>query len=98
MLRFIKKNAVNISLGSFLFGAISLPVYMSVTAPARATEFLENKGYSDISVSHNLFWRGFGTGCDRISTLEFEATNPEGEIERGRICTAPWKTKFGNPL
>tara|TARA_Y100001936_G_C15988375_1_gene620839 strand:+ start:311 stop:604 length:294 start_codon:yes stop_codon:yes gene_type:complete len=87
-------NLIKIFAGTSFVLALGVIGVTHAFPNSRATSFLEEKGYTDISVSRTG-GSPLSTGCGKgAPVIQFEATNSEGDFERGRICSTPFFAKF----
>ncbi len=77
----------------FLVGVAAAAIALTcLTVPAneeRATDYLDERGYTDIDTEIAI--TGF---CAKGNTIvKYEATNADGQREEGKLCAGIWVTR-----
>lgn len=72
-----------------IFGLLLIIIFFAITpftctAPENTKDLLTRKGYTNIEV-HGYGW--FDCSAEDSYATEFTAVNPEGNVERGTVCT-----------
>ena len=84
MFKKTESNFLKGFLGVTFLGSLALIAYVQVTAPERATEFLETQGFSNIEV--NRSWLG---SCSKgVPLVKYTAIDENRRFRSGGVCTS----------
>lgn len=85
----LEQNLIKCGLGALLAVTIAGAGYFQLSAPARATDFLGDRGFTNVEVNRVLF----GSCGKAIPTIKYTALDQDRYFRTGRVC-ASWNVKF----